>query len=75
MKSQPVGTDDMSAWSFLEVLNGVLVALGVLHIRQLQASSVTREFLVNTEVNVNVSSYVHLQESKSKVLKESSVCM
>lgn len=51
----------------LKVLNRVIVALGLLHITQFQASSINWELFVNTEVNMIVSSHVHLQGSKSKV--------
>lgn len=70
------GYNEMAAcrhWCFvwfgipLEVCNRVLEALGVLHVPQLKASSMTGESFVNTEVNMIVSSHMDLQGSKSKV--------
>lgn len=66
MTLQPGGTD-VSFGIPLEVLNRVVVALGLLHITQRNLSSITWEFFINTEVHVIISSHVNLQGSKSKV--------
>lgn len=66
---QPVGTDGIHCLVSLEILNRVCEALGLQHVTQLNASSMTWELFINTEVNMIIFSYMDLQGGKGKVKK------
>lgn len=59
----------------LEVLDGVMVALAFLHITQLSLSSIAWKALVNTQMNVFITSHMDLQECINKCLCSPDNCL